>query len=267
VNRLFASMLLCLICFVAPSFTAAQPQAAAAPAAKPAAPVHHTAAATHSDPALLHPSLLKARAPDVYVVKFTTTKGDIEITVTRAWAPNGADRFYNLVKHGFFTDVSFFRYVKDFIVQFGLSPDPKITAAWSGASIKDDPVTQKNLPGTLTFAMAGPNTRTTQFFFNLADNSALDAQGFAPIGQVTTGMDLVQQLYSGYGEMAEQGGNGPSQARVTEAGKAYLDKNFPKLDHIISATVISPAPAPAAPAHKPAPKPAAKPAASPAPQQ
>jgi len=272
VKRSFALLVLCFVASLTPCVLSARPQATAtpAPAAKPAAPVHHTATAAHSatDPALLHPATLKAKAPDVYEVKFETTKGDFVIQVTRAWAPNGADRFYNLVKHGFFTNVSFYRYVKDFIVQFGMSPDPKITAAWSAANIKDDPVTQSNKLGTLTFAMGGPNTRQTQLFINLADNSgSLDGSGFSPIGQVTSGMDIVQQLYSGYGEIADLGGSGPSQARIGEGGKAYLDKNFPKLDSIKKATVISPAPAPAAPAHKPAPSAAKKPAAAPAPQQ
>lgn len=267
-NRSLALAILCFVVCLAPCALFGQTQATPAPAAKPAtAPVHHTTTAAHTgiDPALLHPATLKAKAPDVFEVKFATTKGDFVIQVTRAWAPNGADRFYNLVKHGFFTNVSFYRYVKDFIVQFGLNPDPKVTAAWTNANIQDDPVKQSNKPGTLTFAMGGPNTRQTQLFINLADNSgALDAQNFSPIGQVTSGMDIVQQLYSGYGEIADLGGNGPSQSRIGAGGKAYLDKNFPKLDSIKSATITSPVPAPA-PAHKPVAK---KPAAtSPAPKQ
>ena len=272
-KRSFALLILCFVVCVAPCVLSARPQAAAtpAPAAKPAAPVHHTATPAHTgaDPALLHPATLKAKAPDVYEVKFVTTKGDIVIQVTRAWAPNGADRFYNLVKHGFFTNVSFYRFVKDFIVQFGLNPDPKITAAWSAANIKDDPLKQSNKLGTLTFAMGGPDTRQTQLFINLADNSgSLDGSGFSPIGQVTSGMDIVQQLYSGYGEISDLGGSGPSQTRIMQGGKAYLDKNFPKLDSIKMATITSPAPAaaPATPAHKPAAAAAKKPAAA-APQQ
>lgn len=271
-NRSFALLILCFVACLAPYALSAHPQATPAPAAKPAAPVHHTAAAAHTgtDPALLHPATLKAKAPDVFEVKFATTKGDFVIQITRAWAPNGADRFYDLAKHGFFTNVSFYRFVKDFIVQFGLSPDPKITAAWSKANINDDPVKQSNKLGTVTFAMGGPNTRQTQVFINLADNSgSLDSSGFSPIGQVTSGMDVVQQLFSGYGEISDLGGNGPSQSRIGEGGKAYLDKNFPKLDSIKTATIISPAPAaaPAAPAHKPKP-PVMKPAAAaPAPQQ
>ena len=186
-----------------------------------------------SDSALLHPASLNAKAPDTYEVKFTTTKGDFVVRVTRAWAPLGADRFYNLVQHGFFTDAAFFRLVPGFIVQFGLSADPAVNKVWRSANIKDDPVTQSNRPGTLTFATAGPNTRTTQLFINYGNNASLDSQGFAPFGKVTSGMDVVQKLYSGYGER-------PDQGAITMQGKAYIDKNYPKLDSIKSATVVSP---------------------------
>lgn len=188
-----------------------------------------------TDSALLHPATLTAKAPDVYDVKFTTTKGDFVVQVTRAWAPLGADRFYNLVQHGFFTDAAFFRIVPGFIVQFGLSADPAVNKVWHSANIKDDRVTQSNRPGSLTFATAGPNTRTTQLFINYGNNTFLDSQGFAPFGKVTSGMDVVQKLYSGYGER-------PDQGAITTEGKAYLDKNFPNLDRIKSATVVSPAP-------------------------
>jgi peptidyl-prolyl cis-trans isomerase A (cyclophilin A) len=264
VNRLLALFVLCFALCLSPGMISAQ--TAATPVAPPkSAPVHHTVAHTGSDPALLHPATLKATAPPVYEVTFNTTKGDFVITVTRAWAPNGADRFYNLVKHGYFTNVSFYRVVADFIVQFGLSPDPKINAAWSSANIKDDPVKQSNKAGTITYAMGGPNTRNTQVFINFSDNgSQLDNIGFSPFGQVTSGMDVVKQLYGGYGEISDLGGSGPAQGRVGEGGKAYLDKNFPKLDSIKSATVTSPAPA--APAHKPAAKaPAKAPAKTPPP--
>lgn len=187
-----------------------------------------------TDPALLQPATLKAKAPDVYQVKFTTTKGDFVVQVNRAWAPLGADRFYNLVEHGFFTDAPFFRVVPGFIIQFGLTGDPAVNRAWQSANIKDDPVTQSNKPGYLTFATAGPNTRTTQLFINFGNNTFLDNQGFAPFGQVTSGMDVVQSLYSGYGER-------PDQGAITSQGKAYIDKNFPKIDRIKSATVVPPA--------------------------
>jgi len=184
-----------------------------------------------TDPALLHPAELKAKAPNVFDVKFTTTKGDFIVQVNRAWAPIGADRFYNLVKHGFFTGAPFFRVVPGFIIQFGLSGDPAVNRAWHNADIKDDPVTQSNKPGTITFATAGPNTRTTQLFINFGDNGGLDGQGFAPFGTVTSGMDVVKSLYSGYGEQ-------PNQGSITNQGKVYIEKNFPKIDSIKSATVI-----------------------------
>jgi peptidyl-prolyl cis-trans isomerase A (cyclophilin A) len=214
-----------------------------------------TPAPTQTDPALLHPATLKARAPDVYDVKFTTTKGDFVVEIMRAWAPLGADRFYNLVKHGFFTNASFFRVVPGFVVQFGISADPKVSAAWDMATIKDDPVRGSNKVGFITFAMGGPNTRTTQVFINLRDNgSALDGMGFAPFGQVTSGMDVVEKLYSGYGDLPEMGGRGPSEEAISKGGKTYLDKNFPMLDSIKTVTLVSPAtatPSGAPPAHKP----------------
>jgi peptidyl-prolyl cis-trans isomerase A (cyclophilin A) len=225
------------------------PLAAFAGQAQPAAPKPAATAkprtTTHmtTDPALLKPATLTAKAPDVYEVKFVTTKGDVTIQVTRAWAPLGADRFYNLVKHGFYNDAAFFRIVPGFIVQFGLGADPAVNRAWKNANIKDDPVTQSNRPGTLTFATAGPNTRTTQLFINLGNNAGLDGQGFAAFGQVTSGMDVVQKLYSGYGER-------PDQGSITNEGKAYLDKNFPNIDRIQTATITSPAAHAGAPAAK-----------------
>lgn len=199
-------------------------------------PTHRRTEHMAIDPALLHPDTLHAKAPDVYDVKFDTTRGDFVVQVTRAWAPIGADRFYNLVKHGYFTGAAFFRVVPGFIVQFGLSADPAVNRVWRSANIKDDPVTQSNKRGTLTFATAGPNTRTTQLFINFADNAGLDRQGFAPFGLVTSGMDVVDKIYSGYGER-------PDQGAVTTQGAAYLEKNFPKLDTIKSATIVPAAPA------------------------
>lgn len=195
------------------------------------------------------PSSLNRRAPETYRAKFTTTQGDFVVEVTRAWAPLGADRFFNLVRYGFYTDAGFFRVLPGFVAQFGISAKPDIAVAWSNATIKDDPVAQSNLRGYVTFATAGANTRTTQVFINLADNSRLDGAGFAPIGKVVEGMDVVEKLYSGYGEGAPQG-NGPDQGRITAEGKAYLDKNFPKLDRI-KAAVILPQPRPAAHAATP----------------
>ncbi len=188
---------------------------------------------------LLNPSAWTARAPESYKAKFTTTKGDFVIQVTRAWAPIGADRFYNLVKSGFFNDASFFRVVPNFMVQFGMPADPKVNAAWSRVTMKDDPRKQSNAQGTVTFAHTGaPNSRGTQVFINFRDNSFLDSQGFSPFGKVVEGFDVVQKLYSGYGDMRAMGGNGPDQGPIAQSGKAYLDKNFPKLDSIKSATIV-----------------------------
>jgi peptidyl-prolyl cis-trans isomerase A (cyclophilin A) len=242
VKRLFPWLFVILLAALSPVALRAQGQSS--PPASKSATTHAPSAATRTDPALFHPAALTAKAPDQYEVTFKTTAGDFVVQVTRAWAPLGADRFYNLVKHGYFTDASFFRVVQGFVVQFGLSANPAVNKVWEKASIKDDPVTQSNHPGYVTFATAGPNTRTTQLFINLGDNARLDSMGFAVFGQVTTGMDVVQKIYSGYGES-------PDQAAITTEGKAYLDKNFPKLDHIVSATVTSPAPAVhTTPAHK-----------------
>lgn len=179
---------------------------------------------------LLKPASLTEQAPVEYEAKLATTRGDFTIHVTRAWAPLGADRFYNLVKNGYYDEAAFFRIVPNFVVQFGLGADPKVNSAWRSANLKDDPVTQSNKPGYITFATAGPNTRTTQVFISLGNNNFLDKQGFSPFGQVTSGMDVVQGFYSGYGER-------PDQGAITSQGKAYIDQNFPKLDRIKKATI------------------------------
>jgi peptidyl-prolyl cis-trans isomerase A (cyclophilin A) len=186
--------------------------------------------------ALMDPANLNATAPDQYDVKFETSKGDFVLSVTRDWAPSGADRFYNLVKNGFFDDVRFFRIVPDFVVQFGLSGDPKISEIWQQAHIKDDPVKETNKAGTITFATSGPDSRTTQVFINLKDNTRLDGMGFSPFGVVTEGMDVVTKLYSGYGDGAPRG-RGPNQSRIALEGNAYLDEGFPELDKIVKATI------------------------------
>ena len=186
---------------------------------------------------LLNPSFFKDQAPAKFKAKFTTTKGDFVVEVTRAWAPLGADRFYNLVKNHFYDGAAFFRVLPGFVAQFGLNANPDVSRVWASANIKDDPVTQSNLAGSLTFATAGPNTRTTQLFINLADNQNLDGMGFAPFGKVIEGMDVVQQFYSGYGEGAPRG-RGPDQGRLANEGKAYLDKNFPLLDSIKTAVIV-----------------------------
>jgi len=182
-------------------------------------------------PSLMNPGSLRAKAPDSYKVQFTTTKGNVVIEIHRDWAPLGADRFYNLVRNGFFTDAAFFRVVPNFIVQFGLGPNPAVNKVWQNANFRDDPVKESNKRGTLTFATAGPNTRTTQLFINLKDNAPLDAQGFAPFGTVVEGMDIVDKIYPGYGER-------PAQDKITSEGKPYIDKNFPQLDRITAAKVL-----------------------------
>ena len=182
-------------------------------------------------PALLHPAALKAKAPAVYSVDFKTTKGSFVVTVHRSEAPHGADRFYNLVRAGFYNGDELFRVVKGFVVQFGINGDPKVSAAWQQATIPDDPVKGSNTPGTITFADAGPDTRTTQVFINLGNNAGnLDSQGFAPFGKVTSGLNVVEKLYGGYDDAPTQ-----DQQQIASQGNAFLKKHFPKLDAIISA--------------------------------
>src|SRR5580704_9612492 len=213
---------------------------------KPATSGAATAAHATYDRTLLHPALLKDKAPDTYVVKFVTTRGDFTITVNRAWAPLGADRFYNLVKHHFYDNAVVFRAVPNFVTQFGISSYPAVSTAWKKTEIKDDPVTQSNKKGAIVFATAGPNTRTTQVFINLKDNAFLDKTGFAPFGTVDAGgMNIVEMFYDQYGDSA-----GIDQDQIEKTGKPYLDKSFPKLDVIKSATIISPVPT-AVPAAKP----------------
>ena len=191
---------------------------------------------TNNMQALLDPQSANLTAPAAFKVKFKTTKGDFTVEVTRAWAPLGADRFYNLVKIGYFSDMAFFRVVDGFMVQFGIHGDPAVNAKWRGARIQDDPVTQSNNTGYVTYAMAGPNTRTTQLFINFGNNAGLDSQGFSPFGKVSEGMNVVESIYSGYGDAAPRG-MGPDQGRAQMEGNAYLKKDFPKMDFILSAAV------------------------------
>ena len=172
--------------------------------------------------------------PATYVVKFETSQGDFIVEVKRDWAPRGADRFHELVTNGFFDNQRFFRVIEGFVVQFGIHGDPVTAAAWKAKRIEDDPVNASNLSGAVTFATAGPNTRTTQVFINFGDNSRLDGMGFAPFGRVTQGMDVVEKLYSAYGEGAPHG-RGPDQGRIQSEGNSYLDREFPKLDRIVRA--------------------------------
>jgi len=177
------------------------------------------------------------RAPDTFTVRLDTTKGEILIDVTRAWSPRGADRFYTLVRAGYYERVAFFRVVAGFMAQVGIHGTPAVNRAWRDREIPDDPVVQSNTRGMVSYAMAGPGTRTTQFFINYVDrNARLDSMGFAPIGRVRD-MSVVDALYSGYGEGAP-GGRGPSQQRMTNEGNAYLEAEFPELDYINSASIV-----------------------------
>ena len=188
-------------------------------------------------PGFTDPSKLTAKAPESFKVQFDTTKGKFTIAVTRSLAPNGADRFYNLVRSGYFTDLAFFRVISGFMCQFGIHGDPKVSSVWRQASIADDPVKGSNTRGAITFATAGPNTRTTQLFINFGDNNRLDGMGFSPFGKVSEGMEVVDKINAEYGEGAP-GGRGPSQQRVQMEGNAYLKKDFPNLDYIKSASVL-----------------------------
>ncbi len=189
------------------------------------------------NPALLDPSLAKDEAPDQFQARFSTTKGDFVIEVTREWAPHAADRFYNLVKIGYFDDAAFFRNIESFMVQFGINGDPAVNDKWSRSNIEDDRVKKSNKRGYVTFAQKSiPNSRSTQIFINYGDNSRLDDMRFAPFGRVVEGMDVVESLYNGYGEGAPQG-RGPDQGRIQSEGNAYLKKSFPKLDYVKNATI------------------------------
>lgn len=197
---------------------------------RPEQPATPPATATSLDPAS---PLTQATAPASYRARFETSAGAFTVEVTRAWAPLGADRLYNLVRNGFFEGGRFFRVVPGFIVQFGLPGDPAVAALWRPATIPDDPVNQHNTRGTLTFATGGPATRTTQLFINYADNIQLDAMGFAPMGRVVEGMDVVDRIYAGYGEQ-------PDQGMIQMRGNAYLTAQFPRLDSIAHATITTP---------------------------
>jgi peptidyl-prolyl cis-trans isomerase A (cyclophilin A) len=203
----------------------------------------------------LDPEHFNVRAPAVFKAKFTTTKGEFVVEVHRDWAPNGADRFYNLVRSGFYRDASFFRVVPKFVVQFGIAANPDVQAVWRSATIKDDPAIQSNKRGFVSLAGSmKPNSRSTQVFINLADNPSIDKQGFSPFGSVIDGIGVVDSLYDGYGEIQwpfAGSGQGPSPERLAREGKSYVDQEFPKLDRIISTLVIDD-PSPAVVASRPA---------------
>jgi peptidyl-prolyl cis-trans isomerase A (cyclophilin A) len=186
------------------------------------------------------PSSAASQAPDSFRVAFETTRGNFVVDVIRAWSPHGVDRFHDLVTAGYFTDVAFFRVLPGFVAQFGMHGDPDVNRRWGDNTIPDDPVVQSNKRGTIVFATAGPNTRGNQFFINFADNTSLDGQGFSPFGRIVEGMGVVDSIYAGYGEA-------PDQSRVAAEGNAYLKREFPRLDYIKSARVVSPSPRAGAP--------------------
>ena len=180
---------------------------------------------------LRNPATLKEQAPPVFKANLDTSKGLIVVEVHRDWAPNGADRFYNLVKNGFYDETRFYRVIPGFMVQWGMNGNPAVTKAWDGATIQDDPVKQSNLPGFVSFAATGaPNSRTTNLFINYGDNKRLDQSRFAPFGKVLTGMDVAQKLNPEYREQ-------PQQDQIRARGNAYLTQSFPKLDYIKTATI------------------------------
>lgn len=178
-------------------------------------------------------------APPLFEVKVETSKGDFIMEVHRDWAPIGTDRFYNLVRTGFYDDSRFYRVHAGFIVQFGLPGDPAVTTVWKDLAMPDDPVVESNEKGFVTFAMTGPDTRTTQLYINLDDNTRLDDQGFAPIGRIVEGMDVVEQLYAEYDESAGGGMRGGNQGKIIAEGNAHLDAEFPNLDSLNRALIIS----------------------------
>ncbi len=185
-------------------------------------------------PAMQDPSKATTQAPETFKAKFDTTKGDVVFDCARAWAPHGVDRFYNLVRIGFFDDVALFRVAKGFVVQWGIHGDPKVSAVWQKANIEPDKPTQSNTRGMLTYAMAGsPDTRSTQVFINFADNTGLDAQGFAPICKVSEGMDVADKFYADYGERVTS-----KQGQIAARGNAYLKEAWPSLDYIKKATIV-----------------------------
>jgi len=193
------------------------------------------------NPALYYPDKLVETGPETFQVRFETTRGEFRVEVNREWAPNGADRFYNLVKHGYYDGVYFYRVISGFMAQFGMHGEPQVHVRWKTATIADDSVVASNTRGTISYAKSGPDSRTTQLFINFSDNPGLDAQDFAPFGRVIEGMEVVDQLHAGYGNIADLGGDGPDARYIAYEGNKYLEENFPELDHIVSATLAEPA--------------------------
>lgn len=204
-------------------------------------------AGASTSPLLRDPSVEAATpAPPRYDVRVETTEGVFVIAVHRDWAPIGADRLYHLVQAGWYDGSPFFRVVRGFVAQWGVSPDPAVNAVWRQARLKDDPVVASNTRGRVTFATGGPDSRTTQLFVTLDDHPELDRAGFAPVGEVVSGWEVVEALHSGYGD-APPKGRGPKQEQLVLEGEAYAAK-FPKLDRIVTATIVPVAPAPVTPA-------------------
>jgi len=198
-----------------------------------------TASGDGVSPILYYPDRLVETAPETFRVHFETTRGEFLVEVSRPWAPNGADRFYNLVKNGYYDGVYFHRVMAGFMAQFGMHGEPQVQVRWARATIEDDPVVASNTRGMLTYAKSRlPDSRTTQLFINYRDNSNLDLDGFAPFGQVIEGMEVVDQLHAGYGNIADLGGDGPDTRKIGYEGNRYLEENFPELDHIISARLV-----------------------------
>jgi len=245
--------LVVVVSFVFVSQASAQTPAQAPAKPKPGAGAAAKSAAPSYDRTLLRPSMLKEKAPETFQVKFETTRGDFTMDVTRAWAPVGVDRFYNLVKHHYYDNAVVFRAVAGFVVQFGISSYPAVNAAWRNADIQDDPVTQSNKRGVVTYAKTSqPNSRSTQIFISFKDNSFLDSQGFAPFATIdASGMKVVEMFYDQYDDQPTN-----EQDQISKLGKAYLDSKYPKLDVIKHATIVGAAAA-AAPSKPAAAKPAA----------
>mgnify|MGYP001193518617 CR=1 FL=1 len=194
-----------------------------------------TDSVTVATPLLLNPRLMTEASPGRFRARFETTAGVFVVDVHRDWAPRGADRFYNLLRAGYYDSVYVHRVTRG-LAQFGFYPDPRINNFWLRRYIGDDPVTQSNTRGRITFAHAGLNTRATQVFLNRQDNSALDAQGFAPFGEVVEGMDVTERFYGGYGELAPQG-DGPDPGQAAFRGNEYLAEQFPELTKIVQVTI------------------------------
>lgn len=231
INRLFASLVVLAVLATAACDPKSAPAVSSEMPVPAAAPAVTSVPAAASNAALFAPEKAVEKAPDVFKAKFATTRGDMVVEVHREWSPNGADRFYNLVKIGYYDNVAFFRVINGFMAQVGIHGDPNVNAKWRGANIPDDRPVLPNKPGTVCFAMGGPNTRTTQIFFSIGDNSFLDGQGFSAFGKVVEGTAVIPELYNGYGDSTVD------QGRMQFEGNAYA-KTFPKLDYIKTARLI-----------------------------